>query len=229
MLLAALLLPAVASGADRWNLFAAFSPLAAAGITVGALLIYRRPGAVGAGFLIGSGALATAGSLALVKFATERLDAVAVVLVLIVLAGAVMLTVAGVRAVQPEPAVTADPGTLVLALVGGALATVALFVNYDGFSTLWSEVGERDSAEFFLLPAVGVAATLAGIVLLQARPRLAAGLLLATGLTLSLQYVGVLIAAWRAIGEVGEVGSAGLIGLLGGAIVLAAGAYAARR
>jgi hypothetical protein len=34
----------------------------------------------------------------------------------------------------------------------------------------------------------------------------------------------VLIAAWRAIGEVGDVGSAGVIGLLGGAIVLAAGA-----
>ena len=67
---------------------------------------------------------------------------------------------------------TADPGTLVLALVGGALATVALFVNYDGLSSLWSEVAERDSAEFFLLPAVAVAATLGGIVLLQARPRL---------------------------------------------------------
>ncbi len=69
----------------------------------------------------------------------------------------------------------------------------------------------------------------AGIALLQARPRLAAGLLLATGLTLTLQFMGVLIAAWRAIGEVGEVESAGVIGLLGGAIVLAAGAYAARR
>jgi hypothetical protein len=179
--------------------------------------------------MLGFGVLATSGALALVKFASERLDPVAVVLVLITLAGAVALTVAGARAAQPEPPVTADPGTLVLALVGGALATVALFVNYDGLSSLWSEVPERDSAEFFLLPAVGVAATLAGIVLLQARPRLAAGLLLATGLMLTLQFVGVLIAAWRAIGEVGEVGSAGVIGLLGGALVLAAGAYAARR
>jgi hypothetical protein len=48
-------------------------------------------------------------------------------------------------------------------------------------------------------------------------------------MTLALQFAGVLIASWRAIGEVGEVGSAGVIGLLGGAIVLAAGAYAARR
>ena len=55
-------------------------------------------------------------------------------------------------------------------------------------------------------------------------PRLAAGLLLATGLTLVLRFASVLIAAWRAIGEVGDVGSAGVIGLLGGAIVLAAGA-----
>jgi hypothetical protein len=194
-----------------------------------ALLAARRPGNIAAGVLIGGGGLATAGSLALVKFAGERLDAVALVLVLITLAGALAVTIAGVRAAEPEPAVTADPGTLVLALVGGALATVALFVNYDGFSSLWSEVPEVDSAEFFLLPAVGVAATLAGIVALQARPRLAAGLLLATGLTLALQFAGLLIAAWRAIGEVGEVKSAGLIGLLGGLIVLAAGAYAARR
>ena len=178
--------------------------------------------------MLGFGVLATSGALALVKFASERLDPVAVVLVLITLAGAVALTVAGARAAQPEPPVTADPGTLVLAGRRRA-ATVALFVNYDGLSSLWSEVPERDSAEFFLLPAMGVAVTLAGIVLLQARPRMAAGLLLATGLTLTLQFMGVLIAAWRAIGEVGEVGSAGVIGLLGGAIVLAAGAYAARR
>ena len=122
---------------------------------------------------------------------------------------------------------TADPGTLVLALVGGALASVALFVNYDGFSSLWSEVGERDSAEFFLLPAVAVAAMLGGIVLLQARPRWRPGCCWRSGSVDALHFVGVLIAAWRAIGEVGEVGSAGVIGLFGGALVLAAGAYAA--
>jgi hypothetical protein len=228
-LLATLLLPLVSSGPDRWNLFAAFSPLAALGAAVVAAGVARRRGPLAAGIMIGLGGLATAGSLALVKFAAERLDAVALVLVLITLAGAVTLTIAGIRTAEPEPQVTADPGTLLLALVGGALATVALFVTYDGFSSLWSEVSEVDSAEFFLLPAAGVAATLAGIVLLQNRPRLAAGLLLATGLMLALQFVGVLIASWRAIGEVGEVGSAGVIGLLGGVIVLAAGAYAARR
>ena len=78
------------------------------------------------------------------------------------------------------------------------------------------------------MPAVAVVALLAGIVLLQARPRFAAGLLVAVGFGTALQFLGVLIAAWRAIGEVGEVGSAGAIGLFGGLIVLAAGAYAAR-
>ena len=148
------------------------------------------------------------------KFAAERLDAVALVFVLIVLAGALAILVAGVRAVTPETAKPADPGALVLALVGAALASVALFVNYDGFSSLWSEVGERDSAEFFLVPAVAVVAMLVGIVLLQARPRFAAGLLMAVGFATALHFIGLLIAAWRAIGEVGEVGSAGAVGLL---------------
>ena len=43
-----------------------------------------------------------------------------------------------------------------------------------------------------------------------------------------LHFAGVLVAAWRAIGEVGEVGSAGVVGVLGGLIVLAAGAYTGR-
>jgi len=178
--------------------------------------------------LIGFGTLATAGAVALGKFASERLDAVAVVCVLIVLAGAIAILVAGVRSMTPEPAVTADPGALVLALVGAALASVALFVNYDGLSSLWSEVGERESAEFFFEPAIAVVATLVGIVLLQARPRFASGLLVAVGSATVLHFAGVLVAAWRAIGEVGEVGSAGVVGVLGGLIVLAAGAYTGR-
>ena len=124
------------------------------------------------------------------KFTSERLDAVAIVFVLIVARRRVAILVAGVRALEPEPAVAADPGALVLALVGAALASVALFVNYDGFSSLWSEVGERDSAEFFFEPAVAVAAMLAGIVLLQARPRFAAGLLVAVGFATALHFLG---------------------------------------
>ena len=42
-LLATLLLMAIASGMDRWNLFAAFSPLEAIGIAVGTWLVARRP------------------------------------------------------------------------------------------------------------------------------------------------------------------------------------------
>ena len=52
---------------------------------------------------------------------------------------------------------------------------------------------------------MAAAAALAGLLLLAARPRFAAGLLLAVGTALTLHYLGLLVAAWRAIGEVGEV------------------------
>ena len=71
---------------------------------------------------------------------------------------------------------------------------MALFVNYDGFSSLWSEVGERESAEFFFEPAIAVVAILVGIVLLQARPRFASGLLVAVGSATVLHFAGVLVA-----------------------------------
>ena len=43
-----------------------------------------------------------------------------------------------------------------------------------------------------------------------------------------LHYLGVIVAAWRAIGEVGEIRSAGFIGVLGGLLVVAAGAWVYR-
>ena len=105
---------------------------------------------------------------------------------------------------------------------------MALFVNYDGFSSLWSELGEGESAEFFFEPAVAVVAMLAGLVLLGRGRASPPGCCSRSALAASLHFLGVLVAAWRAIGEVGEVGSAGFIGVLGGLLVVAAGAWVQR-
>ncbi len=103
-----------------------------------------------------------------------------------------------------------------------------MFTKYDGFSSLWSELAEGESAEFVFEPAVLVVAILLGLGMLGGQPRVAAGLLLAVGLTTSVHYLGVLVAAWRAIGEVGDIKSAAFFGVLGGLLVVAAGALALR-
>jgi hypothetical protein len=123
---------------------------------------------------------------------------------------------------------TLNPGPLVLGLAGAAAAAVALFVNYDGFSSLVLELQEGESAEFFFEPAILVIVALIGLGLLGSRVRLAGGLLLAAGFAATLHYVGLLIAAWRAAGEVGDVRAAPFIGIIGGLLILAAGALAAR-
>jgi hypothetical protein len=131
---------------------------------------------------------------------------------------------------SPLPATgQVDPAALVLGLAGAGLAAVTIFVNYDGFSSLWVELQEGESAEFFFEPAVIVIVALLGLGLLGTRPRVAGGLLLAAGVTASLHYLGLLVAAWRAIGEVGEVKAAGFIGVAGGLLILAAGRLASRR
>ena len=183
-----------------------------------------------AGVLLGLGALMTAAAIGLVKFAFERLDGLSPLLALVTLAGALALLAAGVMRLTtspPGPAAGADPGTLVLGLAGAALAGAALFTRYDGFSSLWSEVGEVDSAEFFFEPAVAVVVMLVAlVVVLATRREVAAGILVAVGAATALHFLGVIIAAWRAIGEVGEIRAAGFIGLLGGLLVAAAGATA---
>src|SRR3954469_6565166 len=217
-LLAALLIPLLASNADRWNVFAVLSPFEALGM---AALVWRVRDP---GVYIGAGAMMTVAGLGLIKFTAQRVDALAVVLAVIVLAGALTILVAGLRTRTPQPAAPVDPSTLLLGLTGVALAIAALFVSYDGFSSLWSEVGEGESAEFFFEPLAGAVAAFAGLVFLGAMPRL----LLAVGLALSLHYVGLIVAAWRAVGEPGDVKAAGVVGLLGGLLILAAGAYADR-
>ena len=233
-LLAGLLIPLFAEFADRWNVFAVLSPFELVGV---AALVWiaasgRLSSEVAGGVLIGCGAVALAGAIGLLKFTSQRLGAVGVLLAVVVFLAAAAILVAGVRSLRSTPpgpaAAGADPGPLVLGLAGVGLAVVALIVDYDGFSSLLDELKESDSAEFFFAPAVGAAAALAGLLLLAARPRLAAGLLLAVGTALTLHYLGLLVAAWRAIGEVGDVRSAGYIGIVAGLLILAAGAWAHR-
>lgn len=82
---------------------------------------------------------------------------------------------------------------------------------------------ETSVAEYFYEPAVLAATMLAGVALAGVWRPFGAGLLIAAGTAGTLHFVGVLIAAARAIGEPGEVGPAGLIGALGGLLVVAAG------
>jgi hypothetical protein len=229
-LLAGVLIFVLASGIDRWNLFAVLSVFEAIGVAVAVWIAAGRASVAATGALAGFGALTTVTALGLIKFTAERLETVTVVLTVVVVVGAVAILVAGVgraRAVPREAAAPIDPATLVLGLAGTGLACAALFVNYDGFSSLWLEVQEGESAEFFFEPALAVAAMLVGLVALGARPRLAAGFLVAVGMTSALHYLGLIVAAWRGAGEVGDVRAAGFLGLLGALLVLAAGAYAA--
>jgi len=236
--IAVVLIMVLAEGFDRWNLFAVLSPIEAAGAAIATWLIARALSAgridtaLAAGWLLGFGALAVVAALALLRFTSNRLDGISTVLAVIVLLGAGATLAAGIGCLRAAPfgpaATTFNPGPLVLGLVGAALAGVAMFVDYDGFSSLYDELIERESAEFFFEPAVAVVAVLLGLGLLGARPRLAGRLLLAVGLVLTLHFAGLLVAAARAIGEVGDTRAAGYIGVLGGLLILAAGALASR-
>jgi hypothetical protein len=228
-LLAAVLIPLVTDYPDRWNVFAVLSPIEAAGVAAGVWFAAR--GRFAAGALRGFGFLMLVAALALLRFTANRLGALEVLLAVIVLGGAIAIFAAGMRATRATPdapAPGADPGPLVLGFAGIALACVALIVDYDGFSSLWDELQEGESAEFFFEPAVGVVLALGGLTLVGSRPRLATGLLLSVGATLALHYLGLIVAAARAIGEVGDVKSAGYIGVLGGLLILAAGAWTRR-
>jgi len=233
-LLAGLLIPLFAGSPDRWNAFAVLSPFELLGVAglVWVAASRQLTAEVAGGVLVGCGALALAGAIGLLKFTSQRLGAIEVLLAVVVAVAAAVILAAGVRCLRATPhgpaAAGADPGPLILGLAGIGLAVVALIADYDGFSSLLDELKEGESAEFFFGPAVGAAGALAGLLLLAARPRFAAGLLVAVGATLTLHYLGLLVAAWRAVGEVGEVRSAAYFGIIGGLLILAAGAWTNR-
>ncbi len=234
-LLAALLIPILAGAPEHWDLFAVLSPFEAAGAALATWVVAQRLSAArlststGAGALIGFGGMTLIASLGLLRFTIKRLDALPTLLDVVALCGAVAILAAGITCLRASPRggpiAAVDPAALVLGLAGAGLAGVAIFTNYDGFSSLWSEIADGLSAEFAFEPVVLVAAMLLGIGLLGAQPRLGAGLLLAVGMAAVLHYLGVIVAAWRAIGEPGEIRAAGFIGVLGGLLVVAAGAW----
>jgi hypothetical protein len=186
---------------------------------------------VAAGALVGVGLLTLVAATGLLKFADDFLDKPSHTLALIVLAGSVALLVAGGACWRAGGGrrIAPDRVALVLAIVGAVLACAALFVRYDGYSSLWNEVQDGEVGEYFSEPAVAVLLAIIGVVLLAARRRFAAGLLLAVGFAGALHFAGLLVAAWRAIGEIGDVRAAGFIGVLGGVLILLAGWRAAFR
>jgi serine/threonine protein kinase len=232
-LVAALLIPLLAEWPDRWNVFAVLSPFEALGVAFSLWVLTTAHHSLSfvAGALLGLGVLISVAALGLLRFTLERLDGLSTMLTIVVLLGAGAAVAAGIgclRTAPPEATRALNPGPLVLGLAGAALVVVALFVNYDGFSSLWSELQEGESAEFFFEPAVAAGAALAALVLLGSRPRFAGGLLAAVGLAATLHFLGLIVAAARAIGEVGDTRAAGFIGVLGGVLILAAGVLANR-
>ena len=218
---------------DGGNLFAVLSPIEAVlaaiavWVLVGALGGRRLSTAAGAGALTTIGALTLAGSVGLVKFSSTRLGAGAAILSVLALLGATAILAAGVSCIRASRGTARreriDSAALVLALVGAGLSVVALFQHYDGLSSLAIEFSEGYSAEFFFEPAVAVVLVLVGLACLSSWPRFGVGVLITVGVQIAVHYLGVLVAAHFAVGEVGETGPAGFIGLFAGVLVAAAG------
>jgi hypothetical protein len=216
-----------------WNAFAALSPIEGvlAAVTVwllvDALHSGRVPSSVGAGALLVIGASSSVSALGLAVFSAEWSQS-ATPYAFVVLGGSLLTCVAGVQtlrvalpAARPAAVGTGPP------LLGGAgvgLGVVALFVTYDGESSLLSELGLF--SEYFYSAAFGCVLALGSLLSLRAWQRLAAGALLASGGVLAVHYLGIVLASARAIGEAGGTGVAGFIGILGGLLVASAGGYA---
>ena len=68
-------------------------------------------------------------------------------------------------------------------------------------------------------PAAVIGCLAFGMLSLSSRRRFATAVLISAGALTAVHYVGVVIAAWQAIGEEGEVRSAGWVGIAGGLLV----------
>lgn len=228
-LLAAIPLPLLAETPSSWDSFAVVTPfeaaLAALALILAAFRLRRRQLATAdaAGLFIVVGVLMGAAGIGLVKFSLEEIGAIGVVLSLLVVCGAVGAVVAG-RACLSVSSRDRDLGPvdsvwLVSTMAGAGLATLALFIPYDGFSSFWTEVEEGASAEFIFEPAAVVGCLALGMLSLSSRRQFATAVLISAGALTAVHYVGVVIAAWQAIGEEGEVRSAGWVGIAGGVLV----------
>jgi hypothetical protein len=226
--------PLLARNLDRWNGFAALGPIEVLVVPPGLYLLTRsaRAGRLPAGMIGGAltaaGACLLAGAGGLLKFGAQRVGPVGALLAAVALTGAALLLVSGWRRGAGPVSAPGAPGpdrTGIALASGGALLLVAgtFWQPYDGNSTLWGEVGEWESAEFFFEPAAAL--LLVGVALLVAseRRRWAAGLLIGTGGLAVVHFTGVVIAAAQAIGEVGDVRMGGFLGVLGGLLALVGG------
>ena len=232
-LLAAAALPLLVDDTmTRWNLFAVLAPLVAVAAAVLAWVVAdglrakRLPLPYAGGLLLAVGALTAAGSAGLITFAVEWLGGVAILFGGVALLGAVAALVVGISLVrQPgvETVGAAERSMMILALLGTVLTAVALFIPYDDFSSLWVEVMEGTSAMFAYLPITAVLLLVVATFQLGSRRELAAGMLSAAGVLTAVHFVGVLLAASFAVGEVGGVRAAWVVGVAGGVLVGLAG------
>ena len=234
-LLAALPVPLSADYVNlEWNVFAVLSPVEAVGVAVivasiAATLRKSGASALAAGMLVGFGVLTAVAALSLIIFSTSWLNAIALLLSIVVGLGALAIVAAGGATTRPEP--DAGRTTLVpiaLGVAGTVVCFMSLSVAYDGSSALSAELQDADARAYFLVPGAAIALAVIALILLTRRTwtQFAAGLLLAIGAQGSLHFVGLIVAAWRAIGEVGEVRAGGFIALLGTVLIGAAGFYA---
>ena len=228
-LLAAVPLPLLADSTTAWNSLAVVAPfevvLAAVALLLAAGRLRRQQllTASAAGLFIVVGVLMSAAGIGLVKFSVEDISGIGAVLSLLVVCGGVGAAVAGRACVsvskRDRDLGPVEPVWLVSALAGTALALVALFLPYDGYSSLWTEVQEGTSAEYIFEPAAVVGCLTVGLLTLSSRRRFATAVLISAGALTAVHYVGVVLAALQAIGEEGEVRAAGWIGIAGGLLV----------
>jgi hypothetical protein len=219
-----------ANGIEGSGIFTGFAPVTLVVGTLAALALAFRPRTreLGAGLLIGfgvAGAVKYLGLLGLVltDSATRGSSAVAFTGVV---AGAVLLVVAGVRValLSPRSAEPAAPlGILVPALLGGAavLTMIGVVVPFNA-KLERSVVPDEDwlAIDAVVIPLVALGVL---VVLTWGRRLLGAGLLIALGIasaTLWLRYLGVPILAPE---NAGSFGVGALAGLAGGLLILAAG------
>ncbi|MFE6509243.1 caspase domain-containing protein [Nocardioides sp. NPDC057767] len=225
-LLAAVPLPLLAETTTSWNSFAVVTPFEVALASLALLLAAGRlrrqqlATADAAGLFVVVGILVGAAGIGLVKFSLEDIGGIGVALSLLVVCGGVGAVAAGRACSSASPPDLdrgpVEPVWLVSAMAGAGLATLALFLPYDGFSSFWTEVEEGASAEYIFEPAAAVGCLAVGLLTLSSRRRFATAVLISAGALIAVHYVGVVIAAWQAIGEEGEVRSAGWVGIAGG-------------
>jgi hypothetical protein len=219
-----------ANGIEGSGIFTGFAPVTLVVGTLAALALAFRPRTreLGAGLLIGfgvAGAVKYLGLLGLVltDSATRGSSAVAFTGVV---AGAVLLVVAGVRValLSPRSADSAAPlGILVPALLVGAavLTMIGVVVPFNA-KLERSVVPDEDwlAVDAIVIPLVALGVL---ILLTWGRRLLGAGVLIALGIasaTLWLRYLGVPIIAPE---NAGSFGVGALAGLAGGLLILAAG------